>query len=958
METVLSDFFNTFDREPLNKRLEKSELALNENQELDFMVINFFKLLKTKFSYLENLPPPRVLYGANSNKGFTDTPSTEACYKSKFLFFFIFLDCFDFKTPAFHFTYENFDAVTGIRIGRTYITTSLQKKFLMIDEDELFNYFESAIYNEAFFLFNIYFLFIEEYKFYQFDLINNKIPISSFIEKLTRKLNDFIKSQYNKNEKNYDYFINPERILINLDEYIILGNFNPKKKLNENKTKILRIEIKDVISPISNKLIGSVLYCDSFLKCHKEILNLTHDILPFKFFYSSHLHFNPKDHYQYEPIKIIKQQNTQVKFSDIHYKGLIFYKEAYNIPYLFPPGKEGGFDSNQMFISLDGKIAVFNDCLILYENSLGIILLTEDNLLEIQYKEETHYSILLIKINDEEKFPLSGIIKNEILLYFYATNSSIKNYKYEMIDFLKIRFKSIFKNLSKLKDDEYDLAIRTIDENKYFSLNYISNSFNFANISDVLLELLEYENFKTKFYDFENQEILPFETYKNLINSTSLEILKSKNNKIIFIYCDIFTNNFYFNFTNGTTNLESIKLLGNTLGFTTDILIPTLDLLGDQIKLFEFYAENLKKQKYNKKANILLVCVYNNFKIKDFIKILSKKYYQNLFTDFEIINFICCLNLEFTKKNKNKSIKNNLLTLSEEIFECVIIEDDLVLPEKIQARTKYINFINEKLQIFNSRSFIKNTKEIKKIYEFSNKNFEFIFNGLIQEKRFLEINPEYDLVNIELEYKLDFEIFKNFSHLIINNPVLYTQEVNFLIKNSNFQDEKKIIQEKDSENKNIVMSDNEFQDELIEEITKLNKKEKEGCIEGIIGKVCFFNDENKYLVKINYKNTQIIKLENEKKNTADNHSLLFIGKNLKNNQEYLKKFIFFLSGKLPEYKKYKTKSDMTEQEIMNLNLLYFERDLPDGWYRDGPVFVDKNDNRVSLHPSKYKLFKF
>jgi len=84
METVLADFFYSIDKEPVNKRLDKSEMALNENQELDFLVINFFNLLKTKFNYLENLPPPRVLYGTNTNKDFKEMSSTESVSKSIF----------------------------------------------------------------------------------------------------------------------------------------------------------------------------------------------------------------------------------------------------------------------------------------------------------------------------------------------------------------------------------------------------------------------------------------------------------------------------------------------------------------------------------------------------------------------------------------------------------------------------------------------------------------------------------------------------------------------------------------------------------------------------------------------------------------------------------------------------------------------------------------------------------
>ncbi len=545
--------------------------------------------------------------------------------------------------PSFHLTYENFDAITGIRIGRTFITSSLQKQFLKINEDELFSYFQSSIYNEAFFLFNLYFLLIDEFKIYQYDLVTNKITFSKFKNSFAEKLNKYIKEIYEKDEKSFSYFIQPEKILVNVEEYQILGSYSSNKNpLNKNKTKILRIEIKDIVSPISSRLIGSILYCDSFVFCHNEIHNLTHDILPFKFFYTSHLHMFDKDNYLYEPIKIITKSTT-IKFNDIQFKGLAFYREEYNIPYLFPSNKDLGFDSDQMFVTLEGKIAVFNDCLVFYDNSLGQLPIDDENLSEIQYKEENKFSVLLFKIKDENKFALTGIIKNEILIYLHSANTSMKNYKFEMINFLRKRFNTKFKYLTSEKYEEYEIAIKTIDENKYFNLNYISNTFNFANILDSFNELLEYENYKTKFYEFDSDENLSFNKYKSNMSLNKVDLVTSinntKKNKIVFLYSDILTNNSIY-MLNGNNNnvLELIKQLGLSQGTNPNIIVPDLDIIGNEKKLFEFYLENFNKCKNNKKNNTFIACVFNNYKIRTFMGLLTNKYSKSFFEDYEILN--------------------------------------------------------------------------------------------------------------------------------------------------------------------------------------------------------------------------------------------------------------------------------------------------------------------------------
>lgn len=789
-----------------------------------------------------------------------------------------------------------------------------------------------------------------------------------------------------------------------MDEYQILGSFTANKNpLNKNKIKILRTEIKDIVSPLSLKLIGSILYCDSFSFCHEEIQNLTHDILPIKCFYTSHMHMHAKDNYMYEPIKIIKQ-NTNVKFTDIQYKAIAFNKEEYNIPYLFPSSKNLGFESDQMFVAFEGKMAVFNDCFIFYENSLGIILIEEENLLEIQYKEESNFSLLLVKVKDSDKIPLSGIIKNEILLYLYAANSSLRSYKFEMIDFLKKRFKAVFKNLSASKYEEYDIAIKTLDENKYLNLNYISNTFCYANVLDSFYELLDYESFKTKFYGFAEYSggdkalKLPFAQYKENIARASVDLVTSINNtkkdKIVFFYCDILTNNSLFNFNannNSNNVIELVRQLALTQGANPIIVAPSLELLGEQQKLFDFYVESFSKAKVSKKNNTVIACVFNNYKVRNFMGLLTKKFYTNFFDDFEILNFVYCVNLEFTKANRNKAPAANLYTFNDQLFGYLVTEDDLVLPGKMQQRSKLLAAINAKASVLNTRSFTRNVKEAKQIFEFSNKDFKFILDNYVDKNEenknnkeniqqnnnnsnnnnFSNAQSDFDTVFIELEYKLNREILTKYIKHIINHPLLYTQQKHFFLKSEELSKnkEKKPLKGEDTEpfgpesteylNVNAMMTDKEYQDELAEEIKKIKSRASEGEIISVIGKVCFFNDDAKFILKANYSDLQLIKIENEKKanfEEKEKFGILFVGKNLQLNLNNLRNFVYTLSGELPQFKKYKTKADMSEQEIMNLNLLYFEKELPEGWYLDGPVFVDPQDNRCSFHPRKQNYF--
>ena len=220
-----------FEKENVNKRLERSEEKMNENQLLEFTRFEYDKHKHTLFEFLNDLPTPRVLYGTNSNAKFNDGCSTDALYKT----------VFDYKMPAFHLTYENYDPITGIRIGRTIFLYNLQETFLDFDNETLkYDFIPTLIYKEAFYLFNLYYIIITFSRKYQFDIILNKMSIKSAKETLCKELNSYIMNNFT--DKYFDYIISENNILIDIREYNLLS----KHSGNDNKVIVLRIELKEI----------------------------------------------------------------------------------------------------------------------------------------------------------------------------------------------------------------------------------------------------------------------------------------------------------------------------------------------------------------------------------------------------------------------------------------------------------------------------------------------------------------------------------------------------------------------------------------------------------------------------------------------------------------------------------------------------------------------------------------
>ena len=81
--------------------------------------------------------------------------------------------------------------------------------------------------------------------------------------------------------------------------------------------------------------------------------------------------------------------------------------------------------------------------------------------------------------------------------------------------------------LNEDKKFEYEIVMRTINENEIYNLSNISNSFNLTNICDSVNEMIEYEYLKYNHNEFDS-----FQDYKNKLNEYLEEIKEVKQDKI------------------------------------------------------------------------------------------------------------------------------------------------------------------------------------------------------------------------------------------------------------------------------------------------------------------------------------------------------------------------------------------------------------------------------------------
>ena len=943
IENTYTDCINHIQKEPINKRLNTTEDNINLNQNLELIRINYQKQKDELYSFLKDFPDPRILYGINTNKNRTETSSTEALFKITY----------DFKFPSFHLTYENMDPTTGIRLCRTIFLYNMQKKYLDMHEDTFqYDFIETKAYKEIFYFFNLYYLLVSFYRKIQNEIILLKTNIPKVKEDIKDLFNTFIKKFIKENnleiKNDEDYLIKKENVYIELKKYVLLDKVIDSNSSynNENQIIVLRFEIKNIISIYTHRPIGSLLFGDSYLTCYDELYNITSDILPFKFIQTSTQHY--KDDINYNQQQILLSL-TNIKIKDIDYKALQFYKDEFNIPYLFPDGHEDGLDHNQIFIFYAGKINLYEDYFTFNDDSVGNIIVSYENIEKFEYLEERNYTVILIKFKDMDNLPLSGIVKNEIIFYFKGSTERWRSYSREMIDFMR-NIKSLKGKIGILNDDkkfEYEIVMRTINENEIYNLSNISNSFNLTNVCDSVNEMIEYEYLK---YNHENFDT--FEEYQNKLNEYLEEIKEVKDNninnklgdkKIMFIFG---TNPLVIN----NIRKKLVDFIRKS-GLKYNEIIPEISLYNNNHDIISFYVNNISKIQKDAK-NINIVFIYTICNVLTFIKELNEKI--NLLEKFDVLNISYAINYSWIKADKYKNkIPQNFLY--ENLINNIFIEEGLLSPDKIEKNNKYITMANSKAKLYTTRSFYLNEKELRQIlfetYQIKPKLIKFYldyYEKLEQDK------PIYQNIFIPFKYMVQENLLKKFFDNSINSPLFFRWKTTEIINNKKIE---KIRFPLDDPEKPKLSDDTEYQRYLGKIVSMAKMSQIEPVFVEVFGNAVLIKENEKRTIselECNYKvkNINNNKKEIKEKDNKDNIGIFILGKNLifENNYDFYSKILFELCGKFPELRPYKKREDITEKERANLNYINLTRPLPEGWSLEGPVVVDDKDEIHYEHP--------
>jgi hypothetical protein len=766
---------------------------------------------------------------------------------------------------------------------------------------------------------------------------NKEFLKSEFLMKLKNcfinEINDFIKFNYKKSEENFYYFFAPENLEIQCEHYRLLSISTDEDK---NKVSIIRLTLNGIVSVISNRKIGSILFCDSFFNCYGEIFNFTHDIVSLKYFTSTNAHLKGKEDNSYNLVSLIKSQ-SELLVNEVDIKGLSFYLEDYNIPYFFPDSLDLGFDSNQSFLIYDSKLVLYDKYLVIRDNSLGDFVIQYENFESICFKDEIKYSVLLLKIRDSSKIPLSNILKNEILFYFPCISEREKKIKYEVFSHLKQKVLKFYRGMTKREELEYELAIKVLRDNPNENLNYISNSFNLTTIFDKIGGLYDFEYFLS-------EKALDYKDY----NKISDDLINSNNS-----YDTSFSNdrtNIFFIFGSLLDKLEIFSLsvhdLMKTLGIKSEILIPDISYTNHPIELYKFYLSKLEQtvssNKNEKIKKTIILVVQSEHRITDFFCNLFK--FQNeeeFFSSFQVLGISSLVNLNFIKNKSGSFFPSFRNIIEEELIDYIFLDQgDYVDPSVLEKKNQLITMMNSKAEIINTRSIFKNTKDAKKIFEIKNdfrKRYQYVKKFKIESQEHLR----KDCLFIPFRYKLERDLFEDFIEKI-NIPLKYTIESKNNLPTP-FEDGSAFLK----------ISEDEFQKELSKMVKEVKSRESEPVIEKIVGFTKFLDSDKTYKFQSYYKgyvieevNTKILNLNYVK------NGIIISGENIIQNKEYLEQMITSLSGNMPEIKHYRKKEDLSEEEIWNLNVLNFFKDLPEGWYWDGPVIVDIEGNRYNKHPCK------
>ena len=958
-ETLVHDMIILIEKEQPNLRQYKSEIFYNSNSELELLIHNYSKLKDNRYLYLSNLPDSSIKVGLNSNMN-NESNGNQSLYKIEH----------DINTPPMHYIYENFDPTTGIRIGRTYFLTNLQKLYPYFNDINEIEYSENKTYKDIFLFFQIYIKSISILRAYEVRLVEDEvINISKFLSELVYELNMIYKTQKNYRDT-FEFLISHKNITLDINYYSLLSQSSSKNNCVAN----IRLQIKNITSLESSRIFGSLLYSDSYLvTLSNKVYNLTRDILPIKFNYSTDLHvyneeignntFNhsTKEYTFYKTLKF----NNNLLFESVSYKGLSFVFDKFTLEYLFPSSKDLGYDYNQLFVPYYGNLLVMNNMLLFNDTALGWFLIQEKDINNIFYSEDSKSLFLLLNLNTMETIPYSGLIKNEILLFFnkdYLTKHIIS----DLVKFLKEGFlkKKLF-YLSKDKKYEYDLCLKAYNDtyNQQESnnssqnisiafnsdnfvisnLHQVTNDYNLTSIYDeISLELPDLEYLINlnieKSYDTYMESISEFNIMSNIL--LNKKTCFDKQNAILLV-------------SSSSNKLHSFSLL-----------------LRDYFCLKGLSCEinNLTNQK-TKVVILTKHCIKPGKEVYESInKLISNKY--------NLTSVCYVLNDSKIVSDTNGDLSEEINSLSDlYLYNCIFYDAEILLNENTHYKS-VVSLITKMTKAYNTLTILNKSDELlnlvksnHKTYEEEDSNFIFNYAENVRNNKYFkyfsqanDMSNDYEELTINQTFKFNKDIFMLWIRELVNKPLLSWENK---INKENKQEQSSPT----TNNSTSILAENNINDlfskksylknrfkyhtdyllsnlkEITSQLLLKNKEPFYYCCEGTIK---FLNND---IIKFYVNSTESYYEYMKAPVQEEVCKITFYGMRLINNERDINQMLLKFTGEFPKKQKYKTEDDISQEERNNLNLINFEKPIPEGWFTDGPYFVDPSGKRFSDHPS-------
>jgi len=414
------------------------------------------------------------------------------------------------------------------------------------------------------------------------------------------------------------------------------------------------------------------------------------------------MHINRKHDYDI-PNYLITMFEKKPLIIDKEFQGVMFFNNDYKLSYL-----SQSEDNYNYFIYLDGKLSFLDGYIYLSDQSLGHIIIENNNIITIELREEIKYTYLLIKLADNSKIPLTNIVKNEILIYF--SNSSIKSFKTELFSRLKSDYK--VETINNVKNDFYYKLAYFIFENEKENINYMSNSFALEKIKTILTNHLDFENLYLRLKNKDKN--LTFDEYsqiKKLAKSpTDISKVDNKKIKLLFVFGNINSNYEVF----AEYLLEAAKSVNKN---SSIIIIKRSDIISlkSYADLIGVSANSNLDKNFNK---LLILPVGLENEISCFLYNLSEFFggLSKFFEIFEIINICYCVNYSCFLRNPNNDLFQIFKNITQEdLCKFLLIDESDVSKRKVDRFNNLIQLANKNCTFYNKRTFSRNPKEIKKI---------------------------------------------------------------------------------------------------------------------------------------------------------------------------------------------------------------------------------------------------